>query len=144
MFKGVKKILKRKKASSYYKHIERPTSERELLETSHSLMEASFTIHFFCANHFYVLKHHECFMYCRVFCFFGAWISLFSIHRIQVVLTKYVVELASYRNMKLGVRHLSISTFSVCRFPIFPYYQGIKTKEITSLKKAGECEKTIN
>lgn len=27
--------------------------------------KASFTIHFFCANHFYVFKHHECFMYCH-------------------------------------------------------------------------------
>lgn len=75
IFKGVKKGKKNSEESGEnwkrrrIKHIvERPTPAPQ---TSHSFGrstgKASFTIHIFCANHFYVFKHHECFMYCHVF-----------------------------------------------------------------------------
>jgi hypothetical protein len=90
IFKGVKKNLKREKNRRRIKrrHIERPTSE---LSLTHSFrQQASFTIHFFCANHFYVLKHHECFMYCHDF-----FSSFFCCTRLVSSCVHYIMREAS-------------------------------------------------
>lgn len=124
---GEKKIWREKKKRRRIKHIERPTSQNS---RSHSLgWKAFFTTQLFCANHFYVLKHHECFMYCHVFSVFhlGAWISLFShVPKLFSTLPRSATPPSPRRphpppslwNIELGVRWFLRAAF-VCRFFTF-------------------------